>query len=168
MPRKMSGICAIWLVRFLRLKRKDGLSGTTGRSALDWGPNRNSPRTPGFWSLGWGWVTGTHGGGSSALAQSILGRGTQPDLVELQPCPLRDTAVPSRASEWGALGFLCWADHRGVPSPTCQAKPTRDKWNGEGLEVENHPVRQLTGVPSATQDGKQDRRLQKYPYWQEG
>lgn len=99
MPRKMSGICAIWLVRFLRLKRKDGLSGTTGRSALDWGPNRNSPRTPGFWSLGWGWVTGT-----SVLAQSTPGGGTQSDLVELQLCPLRDTAVPSRAFRVGSFG----------------------------------------------------------------
>lgn len=41
-PVKMSGISALWqLVSFLRVKRKDAASLTTGQSSYYWEPNRN-------------------------------------------------------------------------------------------------------------------------------
>lgn len=47
---KTSGISTTRLVRFLRVKRKDVLSLTTGRSTYYWGLNRNPLRTPVFWT----------------------------------------------------------------------------------------------------------------------
>lgn len=167
---KMSGIRAVQLVRFLRVKRKDVPRLTTGRSAYDWGANRNPLRSPVVWALGWDWATGLRGA-AQLLLRWLRDR---PDFVQPQLCIPREALAQRAAS--GALGppnqgCLCRTDHCAVPHLAGRQNQNRqavqqvgaERGGGEGggrkppLEAE----RRLPGPPSGMPGREARLGLQK-------
>lgn len=132
MPIKMPGTCAIWPVRFLRLKRKDGAHFNRRQEHLLLETRQKSPEVPSFLdSVGMGdrYPVCVCGGG-----------GSHPDFAQPQLCFPREAMAARAVFRRSDVPLLDRQVH-----PT--AKTKGQEWRG--MEVENHLVQQQKQPPGA-------------------
>lgn len=149
----MSGICAIWPVRFPRVKRKDVPSLTTGSSTYSWGPAMNSMRSPVFW-IHVGMGDRPLGEFLSSCSEHPWAEG-HPSFVQPQLCFLRE-AMAGRAvftGLWGHRVRGASTGQTGAPHLVGSIKHQETGGVEPGHGGKNtHTVRQqkqLPGAPSA-------------------